>query len=181
MPPVFGPVSPSPARLWSRAAASGIARLPSVSAKTESSGPSSSSSISTWSSSADALRSPASTSSCVVQTKTPFPAASPSALITHGGRAIASWAAIGTRAAESTSLAKLFEPSMRAAAALGPNVAMPASRNSSATPATSGPSGPITARSIPSARASSSRPSLSSARTGWHVPSAAMPGLPGAA
>ena len=48
-------------------------------------------------------------------------------------------------------------------------------------PATSGPSGPITTRSAPSVRARLSRPSASSARTGWQRPSAAIPGFPGAA
>ena len=67
-------------------------------------------------------RSPASSSSWSRQTNTPFPAASPSALTTHGGRATGSAAAAGTPAAASTSFAKLFEPSIRAAAAVGPNV-----------------------------------------------------------
>ncbi len=126
MPPVFGPVSPSPTRLWSRAAASGRACRPSVSANTESSGPSRSSSITTYSPSSEAPRSPSSTSACVRQTNTPFPAASPSALITHGGRASGSSAAVGTPAAARTSFAKLFDPSIRAAPALGPNAATPA-------------------------------------------------------
>ena len=46
-----------------------------------------------------------------------------------------------------TSLAKALEPSIRAAAALGPKQAIPAARTASATPATSGTSGPITTRS----------------------------------
>ena len=57
-----------------------------------------------------------------------------------------------------TSFAKRFEPSIRAAAALGPNTATPPSRSASATPATSGTSGPITTRSIASARASAEQP-----------------------
>ena len=47
MPPVFGPVSPSPIRLKSRAGASGIARSPSHSASSESSSPSRNSSTTT--------------------------------------------------------------------------------------------------------------------------------------
>src|SRR5919197_317424 len=47
MPPVFGPVSPSPIRLKSCAAGSAIVRVPSVIAKTDTSSPSSSSSITT--------------------------------------------------------------------------------------------------------------------------------------
>ena len=126
-------------------------------------------------------RAPRPPPSCVRQTKTPLPAASPSALTTHGAAASSSICAVGTPAASSTSFAKLFEPSILAAAALGPNTGMPPWRSRSATPATSGASGPITARSISSDCASSSRASPSSARTGWQVPSAAIPGLPGAA
>ena len=39
MPPVLGPVSPSPTRLWSWAAAMGMAWVPSQRAKKESSSP----------------------------------------------------------------------------------------------------------------------------------------------
>ena len=46
-----------------------------------------------------------------------------------------------------TSLAKVLEPSIRAASALGPKQVIPAARTASATPATSGTSGPITTRS----------------------------------
>ena len=42
-----------------------------------------------------------------------------------GRRRIGERAAVGTPAASSTSLAKLFDPSMRAAAALGPKTGMP--------------------------------------------------------
>ena len=45
MPPVFGPLSPSPTRLWSCAEASGIAVSPSHSAKNEASSPTRNSSI----------------------------------------------------------------------------------------------------------------------------------------
>ena len=80
--------------------------------------------------------------SSVWQTKTPLPEARPSAFTTHGARATGSVAAIGTPAVRSTSFAKVFEPSMRAAAALGPKTVMPLWRSSSATPATSGAFGP---------------------------------------
>jgi len=123
----------------------------------------------------------ASASSCVRQTKTPFPAARPSALTTHGARASSSVAAVGTSAAASTSLANAFDPSIRAAALLGPNTATPARLSSSATPATSGASGPTTTRSISCCRERPSRPSTSSTLMGWQRPSAAMPGFPGAA
>ena len=181
MPPVFGPASPSKARLKSRAGGRPSAVTPSQIANTDNSSPSSSSSTTKSSPMPDTARSAASSSSCVRQMKTPLPAASPSALTTHGSRATASPSGVGTPAACMTSFAKRFEPSIRAAAALGPNTATPPSRSASATPDTSGTSGPITTRSIASARASASKPSASCACTGWHGPSPAIPGLPGAA
>ena len=101
----------------------------------ESSSPSSSSSITNWSPRVATARSAASSSSCVRQMKTPLPAASPSALTTHGARATDIVSANGTPAARMTSLAKLFDPSICAAAALGPNTATPPRRSWSATPA----------------------------------------------
>ena len=181
MPPVFGPVSPSPIRLKSCAGASGTTTRPSASAKTDTSSPTSSSSITIGPGKPAAARRPSSSCSTVSQTKTPFPAASPSTLTTHGGRATASVSAVGTPAAARTALAKLFEPSIRAAARPGPKTATPLRRSRSATPATSGASGPITTRSMSRLRARPSRLSPSSARTGWQSPSRAIPGLPGAA
>ena len=170
MPPVFGPVSPSPIRLKSCAGASGTTRLPSASAKTDTSSPTSSSSITIGPGKAAAARRPSSSCSAVSQTKTPLPAASPSTLTTHGGRATASVSAVGTPAAASTVLGELFEPSILAAARPGPKTATPLRRRTSATPATSGASGPMTTRSMPRLRARPSRLSPSSARTGWQVP-----------
>ena len=95
MPPVFGPSSPSNARLKSCAAGSGIAFRPSHSARTDTSVPSSNSSTTKLGPSEATAGSAASSSSCVRQTKTPLPAASPSALITHGGCATASASAVG--------------------------------------------------------------------------------------
>ena len=66
--------------------------------------------------------------------KTPFPAARPSTLTTQGGRATASASAVGTPATAITSLAKLFEPSIRAAARPGPKTAIPLRRNASPHP-----------------------------------------------
>ena len=122
--------------------------MPSQSAKSETSRPTRSSSTTTRPPRARARGKAAASSSSLSQTKTPFPAASPSALTTHGVRGSASSAAVGTPAACRTSLAKDFEPSMRAAPALGPKTAVPAARSSSASPATSGASGPITTSSI---------------------------------
>ena len=56
-------------------------------------------------------------------------------MTTQGGRATASAAAVGTPAAAITSFANAFDPSIRAAAALGPNTEMPARRSTSAMPA----------------------------------------------
>ena len=104
----------------------------------DSSGPSRSSS--TWKGRSDACAasSAESSSSWVRQTQTPLPAASPSSLRTHGGRATGSVRAVGTPAASITSFAKDFEPSIRAAAALGPKTAMPRWRSSSARPGDQG-------------------------------------------
>ena len=88
---------------------------------------------------------------------------------------------MGTPASRINSFANDFEPSIRAAPALGPKTGTPACRSSSATPATSGASGPTTTRSASSDPASARRPSPSSACTGWQRPRLAMPGLPGAA
>ena len=126
-------------------------------------------------------------------TTTPLPAASPSALTTYGGpnssRArLASAAvlqvraaAVGMPAADITCLAKDFEPSIAAAAWLGPKQATPAARTASATPATSGASGPITTRSAPVLAASAVTLAGSAAATSWISARRAMPGLPGAA
>ena len=166
IPPVLGPASPSYARLKSRAGASATASMPSHNANTETSGPSRSSSTRTSPSNPSATASPARSSSSVRQTITPFPAARPSAFSTHGARGSASSAAVGTPATAITAFANRFDPSMRAAAADGPNTGIPECRRTSATPATSGASGPTTTRSMSSERASPSSPSASSAATG---------------
>ena len=85
---------------------------PSTIANTDSSSPSSSSSITNWSPSVATARRAASSSAWVWHMKTPLPAASPSALTTHGTLATDIVSAIGTPAARITSLAKLFEPSI---------------------------------------------------------------------
>ena len=89
MPPVFGPLSPSNARLWSCADASGSAVSPSHSAKNEASSPARNSSMTT---SAPAVAQAAAEHHVdrgfglgdVSATITPLPAASPSALTTIG-------------------------------------------------------------------------------------------------
>src|SRR6185503_2855666 len=79
------------------------------------------------------------------------------------------------------SLVKPFEPSSWAAAALGPNAAIPAARIASATPATSGASGPITTRSIARDWASSTTAPPLHGSSATQSAQRAMPGLPGAA
>ena len=94
------------------------------------------------------------------------------------------WASpVGTSAADMTSLAKALLPSSRAARADGPKHAIPAARTASATPATSGASGPTTTRSAPRWVARAVTPSglVTPPSTAWQSASAAMPGFPGAA
>src|SRR4051794_3336907 len=189
MPPVFGPASPSPTRLKSCAGDSGSTQTPSVTANSDTSGPSRNSSITTCAHDA-AWRSASSRS---VVTTTPLPAARPSSLTTYGGpsasSAAAAWSAVvatkdravGTPAAPITSLANAFDPSSRAAAADGPKQAMPAARTASPAPATSGPSGPMTTRSAPSRPASAAAAAGSARSSGSTGTSAAMPAFPGAA
>ena len=126
-------------------------------------------------------------------TTTPLPAASPSSLTTYGGPNSSSAAAtssasvqtkarpVGTPAAAMTCLAKAFDPSSWAAAREGPKQAIPRARTASATPATSGASGPTTTRSTPSrtARSATADPSIGS--TSCRSATVAIPGLPGAA
>ena len=71
---------------------------------------------------------------------------------------------------------------MRAAAAVGPNTGRPRSRNSSATPATSGCSGPMMVRSIrlPSAKPASPAASVAPS-PGTFSATSAVPALPGTA
>ncbi len=162
---------------------------PSVTANSETSGPSRYSSTSTWSHEA-ACRSATSRSSV---TTTPLPAASPSSLTTYGGpnssradSTSSEWTqtrawAVGTPAAAITSLANALEPSSRAASRLGPKTAMPRETSSSVTPATSGASGPTTTRFTPSRSARSATSVPISGLISCRVATAVIPGLPGAA
>ena len=89
MPPVFGPRSPSNARLWSWAVPISSACVPSQSANRLASSPARNSSITSVSPAwpkapAKAERTASSASSAVAATTTPFPAASPSAFTTTG-------------------------------------------------------------------------------------------------
>src|SRR3954454_3438734 len=79
------------------------------------------------------------------------------------------------------SLVKPLEPSSCAAAALGPNTAIPAARRASATPPTSGASGPITMRSTPLRCASSTTAAALHGSAATHSAHRPIPGFPGAA
>ena len=201
MPPVFGPVSPSPARLWSAATSSSThAPVPSVTANTETSGPSSSSSTRIVEPAAPNAPSSrhasiaATASSRCVATVTPLPAASPSALITARPPSSSTNAtafstssnaparAVGTPLRAITSFANALEPSMRAASADGPKTWCLRFRNESARPATSGASGPTTVRSTACWSTKLTMESTSSVATsGKQSAIAAMPAFPGAA
>src|SRR5674536_302333 len=80
MPPVFGPVSPSPTRLKSCAGSSGETVRPSVTANSDTSGPARYCSTTTRGRRAAC----ASAASRSVVTTTPLPAASPSSFTTYG-------------------------------------------------------------------------------------------------
>src|SRR3954454_747851 len=77
-----------------------------------------------------------------------------------------------------TSLEYAFEPSSCAAAPLGPNTLTPASARRSASPATSGASGPTTTKLQPCAASTS--PWMSVTGTSTSCASRPIPGLPGA-
>src|SRR5215472_9344480 len=136
MPPVFGPWSPSRARLKSCAGSSGTALAPSASANSDTSGPSRNSSTTTF----PAARAWASAAARSPVTTTPLPPASPSAFTTYGGpnsssaRATSASVsqvramAVGMPAAVMTSLANDFDPSIMAARRLGPKQLSPAQR-----------------------------------------------------
>ena len=174
MPPVFGPSSPSKARLKSCAGARATARAPSHTASSETSGPSSSSSMTSGPSNAAAaatrvqlLGRPADEHALARCEPVGLDdARRPSDRQRPGRRPRLPRASPPWR---SSSTPRSGRP-----APLGPKTDTPPRRSSSATPATSGASGPITTRSAASERARSSSASLSSARTGWQRPCRAI-------
>ena len=87
---------------------------------------------------------------------------------------------MGTPARNMTCLANFFEPSIWAAWPLGPKHGMPAARTASATPATSGASGPMTTRPMPFSRAHSATATGSASFSSTLVARPYMPPLPGA-
>ena len=188
MPPVFGPRSPSSARLKSCAGCIGITVVPSLIPKSETSGPSKNSSMTTCG--ACSACSIAKSRSSV--TTTPLPAAKPSCLTTYGAPkvsrafSISFWLlqvklfAVGTPASRITCFAKSFEPSICAAAFDGPKQAILALFSASARPFTKGFSGPTTTRLEFNFFASSTIALLSLISIAWHNAISAIPGFPGA-
>ena len=151
MPPVFGPASPSPRRLWSCDVASGNTWLPSTIAMKLASSPSRNSSTTTLSPAgpkrpANMACVVSTASSVVAQITTPLPAARPSAFTTSGAfcariqagskslRVKVAYAAVGMPWRFRKSFVKAFEPSRRAARRLGPKQRRPSAANASVTP-----------------------------------------------
>src|SRR5664280_1260231 len=89
-------------------------------------------------------------------------------------------ATFGPSAAAITSLAKDLEPSICAAAAGVPKVAIPAARPASAAPLTSGTSGPITTRSTAAFAARPTTAAGAATSSGRVSARVAVPALPGA-
>ncbi len=179
MPPVLGPLSPSSRALWSWEVARGRISLPSVITMKLASSPARHSSMTTrlpaspkdFPESMPPTASKASTR--VSAMTTPFPAASPSALMTMGRpfsriKALAGsisvkvrYQAVGMWCRARKSLVNALEPSSFAAVCVGPKQGSPASRKASARPMTRGASGPTTVRPTASFRAKLTSPSIS--------------------
>ncbi len=134
----------------------------------------------------------AAASSQVRAIMTPFPSASPSALITIGNcsrsqkrNASPLWlkvpaSAVGMCAFRIISFAKILDDSSRAAAIVGPKMRSPSLSNKSTTPAASVSSGPTTVRSMRFSLAKRASPGRSLAVIGRFSPRAAVPAFPGA-
>src|SRR6185437_5022704 len=91
-----------------------------------------------------------------------------------------SYVAVGILLALHRALVKPLEPSSRAAHLLGPNVLKPAASRSSAMPATSGPSGPTTTKSLLLVWQNAITALWLARSRATHSASCAMPALPGA-
>ena len=128
-------------------------------------------------------------------TTTPLPAASPSVFTTYSPGATRETRGRHRRRRRrtprdgrwgqprrcSTCFIHAFEPSSRAAAAVGPNASRPRAVTASTAPATRGTSGPTTTRPASISSASAAIAAGSDTSTGTQRPSSASPGLPGAA
>ena len=165
MPPVLGPVSPSPTRLKSCADASGTTRVPSVTQSSETSGPDEAlldhdGAPGLAEGRARQLRLDVGRRLVVrVGDEHALARGQPVGLHDVGRRERAKEVergallaptlkrakpAVGTPAATSSSFIHAFEPSRRAPSAPGPKTSAPRPRRRSANPSTSGTSGPMT-------------------------------------
>src|SRR5712671_3905311 len=199
MPPVFGPLSSSNTALWSRAGSNGTIVWPSVKVVTDSSWPTrnSSSTIVLPAAPNRPFSRQSVTATCawslLFATVTPLPAARPDALTTIGpssrmsrnARALAASSNVqcdgeGMRCRRHSSRANALLPSSSAALRLGPKHGRLLFCSSSTRPATSGPSGPTTTRSIVFSTAKLRSPAVSSAEISTLSASSALPALPGA-
>ena len=166
MPPVLGPVSPSPMRLWSWAIGSGRATVPSQSAIRLHSGPERHSST-TIGPAAASVAIAATVSSSPAGTMTPLPAARPSCLTTTGApsachhanastaEVVARWRGEGSASRSAIWRAWPFDDSSLATSAVGPKHGIPRRLQSSATPLASAVSGPTITRSADASAARS--------------------------
>ena len=177
MPPVFGPVSPSPTRLKSCAGASGTAASvsPLQSTSNDSSGPRSPSSMTTRAPGCRRTPPPRGSSARRPRPRgatrsrgRPSPPRARRSSRRRARRGCARNAsaassspapndaciAVGTPAPSSSSFIQRFEPSRRAPASVGPKARRPRAVTASTTPHTSGSSGPTTTRSASTSSAS---------------------------
>ena len=116
----------------------------------------------------------------VRHTKTPLPAASPSALTTHGARGDRERRRAPARPPRAiTSFANASSPRSAPPPRSGPKTAIAGVAQLVGDAGDERRLGPDHDEVDGERRASASSPSPSSARTGWHVPSAAMPGIAG--
>ena len=138
------------------------------------------------------VRTPSFASSSVLQIRTPFPRARPSAFRTIGSFAVSryemaasgsvkvSYAAVGIPYFFIRSLENALLPSMMAAFFLVPKILRPAASNASTIPAHRGSSWLHTARSISFSFANAIRRSNSMTPIGTHSAILAIPAFPGA-
>ncbi len=123
---------------------------------------------------------------------TPFPAARPSAFTTMGAPVSSinflagstevkrPYLAVGIWYLAHKSFINPFDPSNCAALADGPKTSIPSALRASASPSTSGASGPTTTRSMDFSFANCTSFSISPTLMGTHSACASMPAFPGA-
>ena len=200
MPPVLGPVSPSPMRLWSRTGGISAKSSPSTNISSDTSLPTRHSSRTILSAAAVPTSAAISLIAAIASarfaaTTTPLPAARPSAFTTTGVFSSPKSPLSSSRIANSGECAvtnfavgtpcrtiKFFEndllASSWAASLFGPIIFRPRDSNSSTIPRASDVSPPTNVRSIPLATAKAASPRVSSGLIGTHCATSAMPALP---